>query len=212
MEPVVVKTLEWLTVGGGFALFGSGITVVMQYIRSWWVASKTDSIQQAFQTIHEIYSLMNTVLHETTANRISLMKASNGGSIPRAGVQLYASTVYETYQAPLSTGKTIWAQRPIDNVYLHHLINLTLNKKQVINYTTLEPGSELCDLFSTQNIKVSELHELFSEDCNYYYLQLDYLNEPVKDSAVTRELIRTTALQINKLFQLDRKQKKSLGV
>ena len=194
------------------ALAGAVIQMLIGYAYKIYKAKQQGVVESTIKANQEIYQHLTSLIHETKAARIMVMRLSNGGSIPRVGVPLYTYPVYEIYHSPLSSGLSAWKDRSVDACLLHHLLALNVDKTHTICKETLEPGKPLTDIFETQKIKCSVLNELFQEDNTYYYIQLDYLTDKMEESPKTRELISGTVRAIKNLFIQDRQTKKLLGV
>jgi hypothetical protein len=195
-----------------YALAGAALQMILAYAYKVYEAKQLGVVESTIKANQEIYQYLTSLIHESKAARIMVMRLSNGGTIPRVGVPLYTYPVYEIYHSPLASGLGAWKDRFVDACLLHHLLALNVDKSHIILKETLEPGKPLTDIFETQKIKCSVLYELFQEEHTYYYIQLDYLTDKIEENPRTRELISGTIRAIKHLFIQDRQTKKLLGV
>lgn len=61
--------------------------------------------------IKTLYGIMNTVLLNTPATRVSIMESSNGGGVPTPGRPLNIRSLYEMNAVKTPTGKAVWSEK-----------------------------------------------------------------------------------------------------
>lgn len=177
-----------------------GFTGLLELFK-WWYANRTGTkIDSVISSINKIYSLLNTLLHETTANRISVFKISNGGSIPRPGVTLYMSSVYEVVAPPLCPNKDQWDKRILDEELLHHLFQLIQKNHTSITLAQLNQDGILYNNLRSHNIETLDLYLIHKEDGLIYVLGLECLSAATNPPKV-KDLISHTISQLNTLFR-----------
>lgn len=177
-----------------------GLTTIIEAVK-WWYANRTGTkIDTAISSINKIYSLLNTLLHETVANRISVFRISNGGSIPRPGVTLYMSTVYEVVAPPCVSNKEQWDKRIIDEELLYHIFKVTQDKHTTICLAQLNQDGILYNNLKSHGIDTLDLYLAHKEDGMIYVLGLEYLSTPVYN-AKAKDLLSHSLSQFNKLFK-----------
>ena len=202
LAPALISALQALSLGDLTGLSSTGLLIyfIVQALIKWYSQSKDTVVVEAFKDISLIYQILINILIGTKVSRVSIHKVSNGGSIPRVGVQLYDTMVYEQFQPPLTSIKGSWEKRPITQQLLEKITDLSLQKGITIIYNELASGSELSDAGATESLNQTKLYELYSEESAYYYLRLDFLEDP-NLNATERDLIRVGIANIAKHFK-----------
>jgi len=177
-----------------------GLTGLIELFKWWYMNRSGTKIDSAIANINKIYSILNSLLHETVANRISVFRISNGGSIPRPGVTLYMSTVYEVVSPPCVPNKDQWDKRIIDEELLYHIFQVAQKNHVSITIDQLNQESVLYNNLKSHGIDTIDLYLAYKEDGCIYIVGLEYLTKPTYD-AKTKDLLSHSISQFNKLFK-----------
>lgn len=197
------------TLNGTAALTGNAALVglVIRGLITWATQKKETIIKDAIVDITSILQAMNNILASTKASRVTVHKVHNSGAIPRPGIQLYDTVIYEQVQK-IDTEKESWEKRSLTNDLTQMVTQLALSKEYTLRYNDLPSGTVLADLGAKDNLIESRLYEIYSEDSAYYYLKLDFIVES-NMNPVEREIIRVSVNKIKSLFDINHKRIKT---
>jgi len=156
----------------------------------YWI-NKHGKVSTGLNKINDIYDALNSIQSKTGASACRLMSITNSGAIPRPGITLYASTVYEIYDEPNCTSKAIWSKTWMDqwlHSYACQLLNL--HEPLLINRKDLKEGSVLRDALTVCNSDIVLLLDIGQGIDVYRYLQIEFPDTYV-ETVETRNAIRT---------------------
>lgn len=118
---VLLALLSIITAGGG-------TKAILDLVR--WAVERRDRAQgptgitSVFATVSRINTHLRTLKHDTCADRALLLRASNGGSIPRPGSRLFSSVVYEIVKPGVPPLADTWQSQELDAPYVAMLVEI----------------------------------------------------------------------------------------
>ena len=121
--------------------------------------------------VAKIFSHLNQIMAECNASHVVLLKASNGGSIPRPGCKLYSSVIYEVYGPSSTSVLKSWQDQPLDQQYIHMLMDVKQHGETQIIIDEMDEGI-LRNLYLSKGIKMSKVVKLLDIEGAFYYLSI----------------------------------------
>jgi len=176
----------------GYGVYKS-VDCAIEYLRN----KKDANVPQTICKVSSIYDQLSHLLTSTPATAVRIMALSNGGSIPRVGVPLYLSTVYEVYSARNQPIRKSYDKTPADKFAIleaHRLVEHKSNDGMII--TSIPEDS---DILRHNSIIQLEWFQIHQEEGMYIFLQLEY-PEPVPTNAAHHSLTQESITQIRKAF------------
>lgn len=156
---------------------------------------------QRVTDVVEIYSLMDMVCSNRSAQRFIVVRTHNGDGKIRPGVELYGSIVYETYRHPLTPIKDQYQKFRVD-VELLKILALMYSQKSIAVRTSDLPKSMIRTAYEAQNIKYAEMHFLHEDKKSLYYCTIVTTDENESfDNPIVREDINIAVSNIRNIFK-----------
>lgn len=178
-----VETLGALGVGGA-------VTKLTSYLiqRHRDKVKRRKAFGNVFAKVHEVYSILNTLLADTEADRILILKTTNGGGKPKPSGSLYSSVIYEVYENPLESIRKNWQKQKLDAAYINVLLEVDKHDYHWVNVSTMEDGM-LKDLYTATGIKKGLAIKLAEKEHEYIYMAVNF-TEDVPEDAAFKESMR----------------------
>jgi hypothetical protein len=156
-------------------LGGAGFVKIINHFREKTRKKHLEKLSNNLQDLSQIYRIIEQLLQDSGADKVLILRASNGGGIPKPGSEmftklLYASTVdedLEIYQKYNSI--------KIDGPYVDMLIDIQKNGQ---TYKVIKdmPNSLLKRLYQSENIQYSEIYFLGNNANEMYYCIVDSMD------------------------------------
>lgn len=164
---------------------------------------KLDDITIILKKIKEVYSLIGYIKEKTLANRVLILATTNGGGIPQANAQLYSSTLYEVYDAPLESTKLFWQKQLIDEQYLNLLDEVLDYNEAVIVTEELSDNDIIKGLYESSHVKCSHFYKIVTTPKRFIYMSLNF-TENIPITPVEREIIRFACPKLAEILKDER--------
>jgi hypothetical protein len=153
----------------------------------------------AIQAVHAIYQVLVTLLAETDARRIVLLRAENSGQIPRAGQPLYVTVAYEVHQRGLRRIASEWQRRAVDQAYVATLVELAAQGAVELEVQQL-PAGILRTVYEADGIATSWVRSLISTPTAWFYLSIPFADDAQLDPSV-RARVDGAVAQLQQILQ-----------
>jgi hypothetical protein len=153
----------------------------------------------AVQAVHAIYQVLVTLLAETDARRIVLLRAENSGQIPRAGQPLYVTVAYEVHQRGLRRVAPEWQRRAVDQAYVSTLVELAARGAVELEVAQL-PAGVLRTVYEADGIHTSWVRSLISTPTAWFYLSIPFAAGAQLDPLV-RARVDGAVAQLQQILQ-----------
>lgn len=203
----IAKTLEWLVTGGVVAaLVGAIIKAMVDLYK--WSRRNQKLFSKQFRRRVRIYEAMNRILQQTNAKRVLILKTENGGGIPRLGSRIYASIIYEDFEAPFKSVINKYGPRfPLDQEYIKVLQHIaTAEDGRIVLNTEEMTYGILKTIYEEEGVAFSEIFYLNQSRTAFYYINIATDNEGAGEMTTDpQQLIIKT--QIEKLKEIFKKEK-----
>lgn len=125
--------------------------------------------KKAILQIGEIYDVFNHVIDDSCADRILILKGSNGGSRPTIGSNLYVSVLHEASTKGVGQIKSQYQQIHVDDSYIRLLQSIIEKNEVSLSIDTLPEDSFLRLTYEKEQLMHSYLFEIKGDGDNYYF-------------------------------------------
>ena len=199
-----VATALILAIGAGCV---EGVRWLTKSLRKRRDSQLKEDIIQGYAAIHKTYEALGTVLHETPANRILLLKSENGGGIPGPVSTCYSSVLVERHDDRLPSVKETWQKVPVDGDYAKILTEMLECGQTIRTTERMKQDSPLRDIYTSQKVHHSQVYHLATIQTTprggtVYYLSANFMTPEAEMSARHRVVVdharRELGLILNK--------------
>jgi len=135
---------------------------------------ESDEFGKAIESISEAYELMNTILVESGASRVALLKTTNGGGIPRIGCTIYSSIVHEVFTGATSD-KYKWENQKVDKAYIDMISKVINNDSVEIDYNSMDQ-SLLKEIYRVSGVQKSIIFSVAQRPTEFLYLSINFVD------------------------------------
>jgi len=184
------------------AFFGGGSVAAMLKAIQWWIDRRDkrakENVPNVIEKVHRVYGVLNGLLKDLGAKHAILVKATNGGGIPRVGNHLYTSVIYE-----MSVGedpfRADWQNRLLEGPHVAMLAELAEKGNLWLDIEEFAPG-ELRDAYTSRGLAGSHVYKVLVGEKSFFYLVMTFDKEPEFDAAF-RVTASTSVTKIAKLLK-----------
>jgi len=162
---------------------------------------KADNIPNTLKRIAGIYEDLSILLTGTNATAVRIMMMSNGGSIPRVGIQMYLTTMYEVWGARNKSIRGSYEKTPIDMSVVRNSLLLMCEDPGhggTIVWDNIPSDSAIAPALQAVGVQSVRWFEIHKEEGLYYYLQLEFPNE----ADIVHELMLGAVNRIRRAFEV----------
>lgn len=163
MRALKMNWIDFLNTGGVVVLVTTISNAIVKGLE------RRRNYKKALNAISDIYDVFNRVIDDSNANRVLVLKSSNGGSRPTIGVNLYVSVLHEMSTRGVDQIKAQYQSIHIDETYIRLLQRLTEKKEFEIYTSEIEPGSFLRLTYDKEQLKRVYMFEIKGNGDNYYF-------------------------------------------
>ena len=183
--------------------------VLGKILWDWWKRKKDEEKEQKedkmglyIKYLDQMYVLLEDFREKLNCSRAVVMKAENGGGIPKEGHQIYSSVLWETTDNNTESIRERWKRQPIDKEYAKVLKDLYVNE-YVILETNKMNKSILKDHYISSNIEMSEKQKIYIDDSKFIYLGLNYVKGREYDTKDSKhkDNLRVLVAKLKDLFK-----------
>lgn len=130
---------------------------------------RNDRYKRSIKKISEIYDSFNRVIDESNAERVLILKSSNGGGKPSPGSDLYVSVIHEMSIKGVEQIKHQHQKILIDETYLKIIQRIISERSIEIRVEELPENSFLRLLNDQEGFKQLYFFEIKSNADNYFF-------------------------------------------
>lgn len=164
-----------------------------------------DMTRRAIARRVQIRSLISDARRDMAAQRVLVLRAENGGGIPRGDGDLHSSVIYESCQDDLEPVAPRWKDQLMDGEYMSVLLKVLSNR--VTRVVTSElPAGDLRDVYVAGGTVWSKVVLLDVNAKRMLYMSFTFDEEPPEDTigrAKLRDSVRATATAVRTLLLED---------
>lgn len=157
-----------------------------------------EGFREGLEQIHEVYAAMYTVLHETPASRVMVLRAENNGTVPRAGCELFGTVIYEVTDGELPSRRESFVRQRLDGPYVS-MLNDVAREEQIRLVTDDMDSGLLRDLYESDGVAAADVMSLNIEPGEFMYLSMQYALDEELDAGA-RDAIRACLTKIRLIF------------
>lgn len=158
-----------------------------------------EHVLDVFGRITEIYREITSLRDILGAARILVLRAENGGEIPRVGHDLHSTVVYETFHAVDAVSER-WSQQKMDEEYVRLLARVIAEDQVVVHTDKLKKG-HLKDIYLSTGIGHAIVSTLRVSQKEFFYLSIAFTEPPREIGARDRDRIRSTRTRLKRLLK-----------
>lgn len=161
------------------AIIGTGaIGTAIKAIRDIWLKhleKKKNRFSNIIPLINETYDILNELLVHSKAKKITVLKTTNGGGIPKIGKEINSTIIHEVYDNPMKGFKQKWQKQHIDAGYVQILCAMVEDEETDVNTKNLK-DCLIKQIYASQKITNSLFIKIHENDQRMIYLTLNYMN------------------------------------
>lgn len=176
----------------------SGVGVIIKVVYECWLRTKMRTSEYAIITTHDVYSILNELLHDTHAKRCTISYTSNGGGIPSAGNNLYTTVLYEVTNGAESC-RDILQNVLADEGYIEMISTVIKDTYSNRRIQSLKEGF-IKELKSKEGITTIQLCSMHKTKKRFYYLTVEWSEEQKADKMTNLMKIKTANDKISRIF------------
>ncbi len=144
-------------------------------------------MKAVLKSMVNVNASLTHVARNTEACRVVLLRASNGGGIPRLGNPLYISAVAEYTDPDTNSFLTRWQRRETDPPLIQLLYKLSQNKN--VHVSIEELSGSLKDTYDVDKITDTYIVELLTTERSLWFVAVDFKHGAYSDTSVLREVL-----------------------
>ena len=157
-------------------LGGSGFVKLVDYLKNRTNKKHLEKLAVNLQDLSKIYRIIEKILDQSTANRVLILRASNGGGIPKPGSEMFIKLLYAaTVKEDLAIYDK-YSSIKIDGQFIDMLIDIQKNG-QTVKKTEDMTNSLLKRIQQSEGIKYSEIYFLTNNAHEMYYCAISSIKE-----------------------------------
>lgn len=158
-----------------------------------WFLNRKDrlveqSIPRLLERVHLVYEVIAGLREAFDAERVLVLRLSNCGEIPRPGVPLFVSVLYEA-----TTGESVrrrWVKQRINSWYTDLMFNVANSGQLQLITEDLPPEALIKGTYQEGGITNSWVIPIGIAPSSFYFLSIGLSNEPRDLTATEQEEIR----------------------
>lgn len=193
----MIYRMTWtdlLNTGGVVVLITTAGNLIAKHIE------RRTRYKDAVLKVSDLYDVFNRIIDDSSANRILIMKGSNGGSRPTIGSNLYVSVLHEASTKGIDQIKPLYQNIHIDDSYIKLLQKIIEKREIAIPVSDFPPGSFLRLTYDKEGLKHAYFFEVKGTGNNYYFGSFSTTN-PEGFTDNDRLTFRLSIDRIKKIFE-----------
>lgn len=166
-----------------------------------------DTFTSLFKEIHKIYSILNNLQFHTGSSRVVIVKVEDSGGVPSLLTPLRSSVLYEVFNDPLPSIKSLWNGVRIGEPYIKILQELYQNGNVYYKISDIPDNSELKDVHVEKKTKYVESFFLLRDEKFFMYVSIQFSEDAVtfeQRGATYRNSVRSNIKRLKKILRDDR--------
>lgn len=175
--------------------------LLLKFVRVGIQRWRNRKFERGFKAFYQIHDEAQSLCDDTNACKVLILRAENGGGVPKSGKNLHVTAVVEILGDPdMLAIREHWQHRLVDYPYVRMTMELYLDGYVVNRVDKLEKYCTLRGVYELSGIKTSYLKKIGIHDSALYYLSVAWTKKDKKiDSAMVYK-IETVAMATGKLL------------
>ena len=170
-------------------LGGSGFVKLIDFFKNRTNKKHLEKLTTNLQDLSKIYRIIEKILDQSSANRVLVLKASNGGGTPKPGSDMFIKLLYAaTVKEDLSIYDK-YSSIKVDREFVDMLIDIQKNG-QITKKTEEMQNSLLKRIYLSEGIKYTEIYFLTNNQHELYFCTISSIkdgedfSDPIKKIAI----------------------------
>lgn len=180
------------------APFWTFLGALFAALAAWITGRRKEKVPTSLRQIETIYTVLNTVLLITEADRVAIFKLHNSGGKIVPGERLYVSKLYEVWSRNIEPWADNWDHVEPSEGY-HALLSKIFSSTSVVEVAKdVTKANELRDSFNKDNVKLGAAIPIYSsaDAKTAYFLAVDFCSDAAVINATIRDAMRSAASKI----------------
>ena len=180
-------------------LGGSGFIKLVDFIRNRTNKKYLEKLTTNLQDLSKIFRIIERILNQSGAHRVLILKASNGGGIPKPGSEMFIKLLYAATEEEEPNIYEKYNSIKVDGQYVEMLINIQKNG-MVIEKVSEMPNSLLKRIYQSEEINYAEFYFLGNTATELYFCTVNSKNEEDFSQPSKRVAIELGINDLRKIF------------
>ena len=178
---------------------GLGITLIVAIMGIYWFY-RMKSARKSLNDLVDVYESMNIICQTTVADRVTILKTSNGGGRLHPARPVYLQILHEEWRPPSYAIRQRYQKIPLDLEYVRMLQKLLLDKKVAIDVSTM-PECFLRRAYVTMKVKHSLIFYLKHNEESIYYMSISTCDDRRMNTASDMDTFDIYVQKIKSVFK-----------
>ena len=180
-------------------IIGPSLGWIGKILWDYYKTRNKNAVGEYIDLIRDIYYYLEIARKDLGCARAVVLKAENGGGIPKPGHQIYSSVLWESTDAKTPSIRKKWQKQPVDEEYTKILAQLYQNKSVQI-YTKSMEESQLKNLYLATKIHQSQVFHIYHDEAKFIYLSLNYEEDVDINSPYHKDIERQIIVRLKDIF------------
>lgn len=192
--------IDWKSI----AVIIAPVSAAFAYILKKWydnlsLKKEKQLTRKVLPVLGEINEILDDIVKNTSCNRSLLLKAHNGGGVPKIGSELFSTVVLEMHEDNSSV-REAWTKQRLDSPYINVLVKLASSENGMILASKEDfKGSILYDVYTMQGVNSTKLAYITNTKADWFYISNTFASSLEEIKPEEKAYMRG---QINKLRNL----------
>lgn len=180
-------------------IFSDRKTIKDWIARNIWGSFKaSDAIETASEVLDVIWHAEKST---NPINRVAVLRAGNGGSVPRIGKEMKVTMLYNSYDVEERNKKKEYKNIECDHHYIRMLVDITKEGSVQLDVDKMYDGAMLKNIYASEGIKYSEVHYITETEKYIYFVSYATSQDGERfEMPQTRNTIYLTTQRLKKIF------------
>lgn len=161
-------------------------------------------IRRLYERREQVMAEVRSLVRDTRASRVLILRSENGGGIPQAGTPIHVSVVFEDRDGHLPSVRSDYQSRDVDGWYESLLAKVVGQGHVSLLTTDIDPSAELRDLYESDGITRSEIFRIgVSSGKAVLYMSMNFRDSDQGLWSSEKVAISNALAVFRKIFQDD---------
>lgn len=197
--------LSWINALISFLGTALGIVKFKSELKKFRAKKEQEQVRQAITSYTKLYDRLKNLAVELKADRVVLLRASNGGSLPSLTTPMYSWVHAEEGRPHKAALQPTWDGQRLDKEYIYLLNRIFSTYKSEgkntgeILVTKDMPDCILKDTYLIDGVASAKIMPIFISSRALWYLSISF-STIIESTPESREILRLNILAIRNLF------------
>lgn len=180
-------------------IIGPSLGWVGKILWDYYKSRNKNAVGKYIDLIKDIYHYLEIARKDLGCVRALILKAENGGGVPKPGHQIYSSILWESTDSKTPSIRKSWQRQPVDEEYTKMLADLYQNKSVHI-LTKQMQDSQLKNVYLSSDIVESQIYHIYHDEGKFVYLSLNYNEDIDTESPKHKDIERQIIVRLKEIF------------